>query len=166
LVLLATGKAEAASELALRAVEAAESIGAKPAAATSKALAGRALLAAGVEARGGELLEVAASEYDDMGAIRYRNEIDGELRQAGLRRTRKSKRGSGASAGLDSLTGRELEVATLIRERHTNKEIASELFLSLKTVESHVRNIFGKLSVSSRVQIARAMEQRSEGAAP
>jgi DNA-binding NarL/FixJ family response regulator len=99
-----------------------------------------------------------------MGAPRYRDEIEGALRQAGLRSAKKSKRGSGAGAGLDSLTGRELEVAHLIRDRRTNKEIASELFLSLKTVESHVRNIFGKLGVSSRVEIARAMEARSEAA--
>ena len=164
LVQLGRGNGEAAAELALRAVTAAESIGAKPAVATSRALAGRSLLAAGEKGRGGELLELAASEYDAMGATRYRDEIDGELRQAGLRSPRKSKRGSGAGSGLDSLTGRELEVADLIRDRRTNKEIASELFLSLKTVESHVRNIFGKLGVSSRVEIARAVEERSERA--
>jgi DNA-binding NarL/FixJ family response regulator len=164
LVLLAQGQGHAAAELALSAVEAAESIGAKPAAATSMALAGRSLLAAGDKERAGELLERAASEYDSMGAPRYRDEIDGELRQAGLRSAKKSKRGSGAGAGLDSLTGRELEVAHLVRDRRTNKEIAGELFLSLKTVESHVRNIFGKLGVSSRVEIARAMEARSEAA--
>ena len=95
-----------------------------------------------------------------MGAGRYRDEIESELRQAGLRSSRKTKRGS-AGGGLESLTGRELEVATLIHDRHTNKEIAGELFLSLKTVESHVRNIFGKLGVSSRVDIARAVEGRA-----
>ena len=163
-VLLAQGQAEAAAKLALQAVEAAESIGAKPHAATSRALAGRAFLIAEDRERGGQLLELAASEYDAMGAGRYRDEVEAELRQAGLRSARKSKRGSGAGAGIDSLTGRELEVAELIRDRHTNKEIASELFLSLKTVESHVRNIFGKLGVSSRVEIARAMEARGEGA--
>jgi len=161
-VLLAQGQAEAAAKLALQAVEAAESISAKPHAATSRALAGRAFLIAEDRERGGQLLELAASEYDAMGAGRYRDEVEAELRQAGLRSARKSKRGSGAGAGIDSLTGRELEVAELIRDRHTNKEIAGELFLSLKTVESHVRNIFGKLGVSSRVQIARAMEARGE----
>ena len=48
----------------------------------------------------------------------------------------------------------------------TNREIAAALFLSDKTVESHVRNIFFKLGVSSRVDVARAVERdRREQAA-
>ena len=41
----------------------------------------------------------------------------------------------------------------------TNREVAAELFLSEKTVESHLRNIFAKLGVSSRVDVARAVER-------
>ena len=44
-------------------------------------------------------------------------------------------------------------------DRKTNKEIAAELFLSEKTIESHLRNIFFKLGVSSRVEVARALER-------
>ena len=62
-------------------------------------------------------------------------------------------------AGLTALSGRELEVARLVVDRRTNPEIAAELFLSLKTVESHMRNIFSKLGVSSRVEVARAAER-------
>jgi DNA-binding NarL/FixJ family response regulator len=43
-------------------------------------------------------------------------------------------------------------------DRKTNPEIAAELFLSLKTVETHMRHIFGKLGVSSRVEVARVLE--------
>jgi DNA-binding NarL/FixJ family response regulator len=50
-------------------------------------------------------------------------------------------------------------VAILITERKTNKEVAGELFLSEKTVESHLRNIFAKLGASSRVDVARAVER-------
>ena len=60
---------------------------------------------------------------------------------------------------LDSLTGRELEIARLIADLKTNPEIAAALFLSPKTVESHIRNIFRKLGVTSRVQVARAVER-------
>ena len=44
-------------------------------------------------------------------------------------------------------------------DRKTNREIAAALFLSDKTVESHIRNIFHKLGVSSRVEVARAVER-------
>jgi DNA-binding CsgD family transcriptional regulator len=60
--------------------------------------------------------------------------------------------------GLDSLTAREREVAGLVTDRKTNQEIATGLFLSLKTIETHMRNIFRKLDVSSRVEVARLVE--------
>ena len=44
-------------------------------------------------------------------------------------------------------------------ERMTNKEIAAQLFLSEKTIESHLRNVFNKLGASSRAEVARAMER-------
>ena len=66
--------------------------------------------------------------------------------------------------GLDSLTARELEVARLVADRRTNPEIAATLFLSQKTVESHLRNIFRKVSVSSRVELARAVERADRAA--
>ena len=60
--------------------------------------------------------------------------------------------------GIRSLTERELEVARLVVDRRTNPEIAAELFLSIKTVETHLRNIFAKLGASSRVEVARIIE--------
>ena len=51
-----------------------------------------------------------------------------------------------------------LEVAELVVARKTNREIAAELFLSEKTVETHLRNIFGKLGLSSRRTVAHALE--------
>ena len=61
--------------------------------------------------------------------------------------------------GVASLSGRELEVARLVVDRRSNPEIAAEMFLSLKTVETHMRNIFRKLDVSSRADVARALER-------
>ena len=52
------------------------------------------------------------------------------------------------------LTGRESEIANLIAEALSNKEIADRLFLSERTVETHVRHILGKLGFSSRTEIA------------
>jgi DNA-binding NarL/FixJ family response regulator len=60
-----------------------------------------------------------------------------------------------------SLTGRELEIASLVVDRLTNREIAETLFLSTKTVETHLRNTFSKLGVSSRREMARVLEVKT-----
>ncbi|HEX3206492.1 MAG TPA: helix-turn-helix transcriptional regulator [Propionibacteriaceae bacterium] len=56
-------------------------------------------------------------------------------------------------------------MARLVVDRRTNAEIAAALFLSQKTVETHVRNLFHKLGVSSQAEIARAVERADRGGA-
>ena len=53
------------------------------------------------------------------------------------------------------LSRREQEIARLIAEGLTNKEVASKLFISNRTVETHVTNMLNKLGLSSRTQLAR-----------
>jgi len=72
---------------------------------------------------------------------------------------RRTRPGVADGAGLAALTERELQIAGLVVDRKTNPEIAAELFLSLKTIETHMRNTFRKLGVSSRVELARAVER-------
>ena len=55
------------------------------------------------------------------------------------------------------LTEREREIARLVAAGHTNREVASLLVLSTRTIESHLRNIFAKLGVRSRVELTRAL---------
>jgi DNA-binding CsgD family transcriptional regulator len=61
--------------------------------------------------------------------------------------------------GLAAVSPREREVAALVRRRRTNPQIADVLFLSLKTVETHLRSIFRKLDVSSRIEVAELVER-------
>jgi DNA-binding CsgD family transcriptional regulator len=160
-VALAAGDAESASVAALRAADSADAIGSRVAAARARTLAGRALAAAGNRERAAAELERAASELDDCGAVRYRDEAERELRKLGRRHHRRRGAARAGGQGLGSLTRRELEVAELVRDRKTNREIAAALFLSEKTVETHLRHIFGKLGVSSRASVARAVENEN-----
>jgi len=57
-----------------------------------------------------------------------------------------------ANGAASTLSRREVEVVRLVAEGRTNKEIASELFLSTRTVDMHVRNILAKLDCRSRVE--------------
>ena len=61
---------------------------------------------------------------------------------------------------LDQLTPREREVLRLIARGYTYKEIARELFISIKTVETHVSSVLRKLQLSSRHQLARWATER------
>lgn len=53
---------------------------------------------------------------------------------------------------LETLTERERDVLTLLAQGMTNKDIAQSLFLSVRTVEAHLRHIYGKLNVTSRTE--------------
>jgi ATP/maltotriose-dependent transcriptional regulator MalT len=158
-VALADGRPEDATALALSAVARSEEIGARVHAATSRALAGRALSAAGRSDEAIAQLVRAADAFDELGASRYRDQVEAQLRGLGKTIRRRTRRGRNDGSGMELLTGRELEVAELLCDHLTNREIAGELFLSLKTIEAHMRSIFQKLGVSSRREVAELVAQ-------
>ena len=157
-VALDAGDASTAAEEALASAALADELGARLEAALSRTLAGQALAAAGESERAATELERAVTALEDCGARRYCAAAERELGKLGLRRPRRTRPGA-AAAGIESLTARELEVAQLIVDRRTNSEIAAELYLSRKTVETHIRNLFHKLDVRSRVEVARVVER-------
>lgn len=61
---------------------------------------------------------------------------------------------------LDRLSAREVEVMRLIARGYTYREIATELFISIKTVETHVSKVLRKLQLSSRHELTRWAERR------
>jgi ATP/maltotriose-dependent transcriptional regulator MalT len=158
-VALDAGDSEPAAERALASASAADEVGAPVEAAISRTLAGRAFGQVGRHDRAVLELQRAAEELHACGALRYRAAAERELRRLGHRVHRRTRPGKADSAGIESLTERELQVARLVVDRRTNPEIADALFLSPKTVETHLRNIFRKLAVSSRVEVARAVER-------
>jgi DNA-binding CsgD family transcriptional regulator len=77
------------------------------------------------------------------------------LRRLGVRR--RVQPPQAPPTGWAALTRAELEVSRLVAQGKTNREIADHLFVSPHTVDSHLRNIFAKMGVKSRVQLASAM---------
>jgi ATP/maltotriose-dependent transcriptional regulator MalT len=165
-LLLAKGEAAEAAQAAVRAADQAGALGARLDRAACRELAGRALLGADETHAATEQFESAAKEYDECHAHHHRDRVELALGKLGRRPSRRSRAAGTKGTGLDSLSGRELEVAALVVDRMTNAQIAEELFLSEKTIESHLRNIFGKLGASSRIEVARIVEsQRGRSAA-
>ena len=55
----------------------------------------------------------------------------------------------------DELTSQELQIVHLVAQGLSNREVAAQLFLSSRTIDFHLRNVFRKLNISSRTQLAR-----------
>jgi len=158
-VALHAGDSARAAECALASATAADQAGAPIEAALSRTLAGRALARAGDRDQAIVELKRAVTALDACGALHYRGSAERELGRLGHRPHRRTRSGRTNRLGIESLTGRELQVARLVVDRKTNPEIASELFLSQKTVETHLSNIFNKMGVATRVALAREIER-------
>jgi DNA-binding NarL/FixJ family response regulator len=62
--------------------------------------------------------------------------------------------------GVYPLTRKEIEVAILVAQGKTNKEIASQLFNSERTIDNHVQHIYNKLTIDSRAELALWVQER------
>ncbi|WP_327131282.1 LuxR family transcriptional regulator [Streptomyces sp. NBC_01343] len=87
---------------------------------------------------------------------------DARLRSLGVRRGSRSARRRAAN-GWEALTPAELKVALLVAQGRSNPEIASALFLSARTVQTHVSHILAKLQVRSRAAVAAQAAARRPG---
>lgn len=84
-----------------------------------------------------------------LGAITELAKTRDQLRDLGARPPARA-----VSSGTEGLTGREVEIIRLVAARKSNKEIAKVLGISPRTVSTHLSNIFGKVNVSSRGELA------------
>jgi LuxR family maltose regulon positive regulatory protein len=100
------------------------------------------------------VLEHVADAARDRGAGTVQQLAEHALRSLGVRTWRR-----GVAGG--PLTPREEEVAELASGGATNREIASVLFLSPKTVERHISNVFKKIGVRNRTELASRLRDRA-----
>jgi len=114
-----------------------------------------AAAAAGDKDRAALALDAALAGYQRMGAVPDADRALGRARAVGLRRgSREAHRD--ASSGWASLTATEVRIAALVRDGLTNREVGTRLFVSPRTVQTHVSHILQKTGLRSRVEIARA----------
>jgi DNA-binding CsgD family transcriptional regulator len=105
-------------------------------------------------------LRQAYDLYDRFGNAPAMARVRAELRVAGVR-LRHWKRVARPSCGWDSLTDTELRIAELVSSGLSNRQVASQVFLSSHTIAFHLRHIFWKLGVTSRVELARLAAQQT-----
>jgi DNA-binding CsgD family transcriptional regulator len=116
--------------------------------------AGTVLAEQGESVSAGECLQRALVAYGQIGSERDTVRVRAKLRRLGIRRRHWSQVERPAW-GWASLTDTEKTVADLVAEGLTNPQVAARMYLSRHTVDFHLRQIFRKLSVSSRVELTR-----------
>lgn len=99
-----------------------------------------------VEAR--EHLRAALDGFETLQAALWAQRAHVELRASGRRARRRDP------STRDELTPQELQIAGFVAQGLTNREVAAQLFLSPRTIDFHLRNVFRKLDIASRAQLA------------
>ncbi|WP_086827529.1 LuxR family transcriptional regulator [Allokutzneria sp. NRRL B-24872] len=145
-VLLARDRFDEAAELAREGALLCDSVGMRLYEGRCRLVAGIALGELGRHDEARVEFGAAKDLFAARGAKRLHEDVISAQRQLGAKMPR--RRGGGE--GLLALTAREREVAELISQGRTNKQVAEHLFVSPKTVEAHLSRIFNKLNVSSR----------------
>jgi DNA-binding CsgD family transcriptional regulator len=94
-------------------------------------------------------LRAALEAFERYGAEPWAERARAELRATGETARKRD------SSTLDQLTAQELQTARYVAAGLSNKEVAAQLFLSPRTIDAHLRNVFAKLGIKSRTQLAR-----------
>ena len=100
-----------------------------------------------IEAR--SQLRPATETFERLGAAVWEDRARAELRATGETARKREP------STLTQLTPQQLQIVRLVAEGATNKDVAAQLFLSPRTVDHHLRNVFAKLGISSRAELIR-----------
>jgi DNA-binding NarL/FixJ family response regulator len=98
-----------------------------------------------------EPLRAALARFESLEATPWIDRTTAELRATGERARRRRPETA------DRLTPQELQVAQLITEGATNREAAAALFVTPKTIETHLNHVYRKLGVRSRVELVQKL---------
>jgi DNA-binding NarL/FixJ family response regulator len=99
-------------------------------------------------------LRAALEVFEQIGAAPWAERARNELRASGESARRREP------STLDQLTRQELQIARFVAEGLTNRQVAEQLFLSPRTIDFHLRNVFRKLNIASRSELGRVMANR------
>jgi DNA-binding NarL/FixJ family response regulator len=122
--------------------------------------AGLAWAEAGDQGEAVVWLQEAHARYEALGETDAMARVRARLREDGTRLRHWTPAGRPA-LGWDSLTCTEQHLADLVVQGLTNREVAERMFLSTHTIAYHLRHIFWKLDITSRVQLARKAAERA-----
>jgi DNA-binding CsgD family transcriptional regulator len=101
-------------------------------------------------------LRAARDAFNALGTTPWADRARRELRASGDN-TRNHAHGTRAPGAIDQLTPQELQIIRLAAEGMSNREIGQRLYLSHRTVESHLYRVYPKLGITSRVQLPRIL---------
>jgi DNA-binding CsgD family transcriptional regulator len=101
--------------------------------------------------RAREELRTAMATFEALGAVPWADQASAELAASGETARRRD------ASTLDDLTPQELQIARLLAGGKTTREAAAAVFLSPKTIEYHLRNVYRKLGIRSRDELAQAL---------
>ena len=116
---------------------------------------------AGRDTEAAAVLDEAATVHLECGAIADLARVEALLRSHGIRRRR--RRPSVATHGWEALSPTERSVVDLVAQGMTNPRIGAHLYISRRTVETHVSHIFRKLGLTNRAQLAAAATSHATG---
>jgi ATP/maltotriose-dependent transcriptional regulator MalT len=117
--------------------------------ARTQLLYGEALRRARRRADAREHLRAALTAFDQLGATPWAERARAELRVSGETARQRDP------STLDQLTPQELQIVRFVEQGATNRQVAAQLFLSPRTIDYHLRQIFAKLDISSRAELIR-----------